>query len=199
PDPRRPGAVRVRAGEVTWTVAAADATALGVARGAAVDDALRTALERAADAEAALRTALRAIARRGFARADLGRRLVRKGHPSTAVEVALERCAGLGLLDDAAFARQFVETRAARGRGPARLRRDLSAMGVARELVDAALAATAGDGETAAGQALALAERRIGQLQGLPKLAQRRRLAAYLARRGFTGEAARKAIGQVVG
>jgi regulatory protein len=191
--------VRVRAGEVTWTVGAADAAALGVARGTLVDDALRAALERAADAEAALRTALRSIGRRSFARGDLGRRLVRKGHPAAAVDAALEKCAEMGLLDDAAFARHFVETRAQRGRGPVRLRRDLTAMGVARDVVDAALAGAAGDGEAQAASALALAQRRIGQLQGLPALTQKRRLAAYLARRGFGGEAARKAIGQVVG
>ena len=48
------------------------------------------------------------------------------------VEAALERVAQLGLLDDAAFAQSYVETRAARGRGPARLVRDLMAMGVER-------------------------------------------------------------------
>ena len=36
--------------------------------------------------------------------ARLGRRLLRKGHPRAAVEAALERAVGLGLLDDAAFA-----------------------------------------------------------------------------------------------
>lgn len=198
PDPRRPGAVRVSARDVTWTIAAADVAACGARVGLAVDDALREVLERAADAEAAFRTALRAIEQRSHARADLGRKLVKKGHARPAVEVALERCAGLGLLDDAAFARHFVETRSVRGRGPARLRRDLYAMGVTGSHVDAALAHIQADGDPTGDQALTLAARRAGQLGGVPREARKRRLLAFLARRGYTGEAARAAVQQVL-
>ena len=198
PDPRRPGAVRVSAQDVAWTIAAADVAASGARVGVTVDDALREALERAADAEAAFRTAIRSIEQRSHARTDLGRKLVRKGHARPAVEVALERCAGLGLLDDAAFARHFVETRAARGRGPARLRRDLYAMGVAGSHVDAALADLQADGDQTGEQALALASKRAGQLSGVPREARKRRLLAFLARRGYTGEAARSAVDRVL-
>ncbi len=198
PDPRRPGAVRVSAQDVSWTIAAADVAASGARVGVTVDDALREALERAADAEAAFRTAIRSIEQRSHARTDLGRKLVRKGHARPAVEVALERCAGLGLLDDAAFARHFVETRAARGRGPARLRRDLYAMGVAGSHVDAALADLQSDGDQTGEQALALASKRAGQLSGVPREARKRRLLAFLARRGYTGEAARSAVDRVL-
>ncbi len=62
-----------------------------------------------------------------------------KAIPRPAVEAALERIPSLGLLDDAAYARNYVQTRAARGRGPARLTRDLLAMGVERSLIDRAL------------------------------------------------------------
>ena len=198
PDPRRPGAVRVSAQDVSWTIAAADVAASGARVGVTVDDALREALERAADAEAAFRTAIRSIEQRSHARTDLGRKLVRKGHARPAVEVALERCAGLGLLDDAAFERHFVETRAARGRGPARLRRDLYAMGVAGSHVDAALADLQSDGDQTGEQALALASKRAGQLSGVPREARKRRLLAFLARRGYTGEAARSAVDRVL-
>ena len=198
PDPRRPGAVRVSAQDVAWTIAAADVAATGARVGVTVDDALREALERAADAEAAFRTAIRSIEQRSHARTDLGRKLVRKGHTRPAVEVALERCVALGLLDDAAFARHFVETRAARGRGPARLRRDLYAMGVAGSLVDAALADLQADGDRAGEQALALATKRAKQLPGVPREARKRRLLAFLARRGYTGEAARSAVDRVL-
>ena len=198
PDPRRPGAVRVSAQDVSWTIAAADVAASGARVGVTVDDALREALERAADAEAAFRTAIRSIEQRSHARTDLGRKLVRKGHARPAVDVALERCAALGLLDDAAFARHFVETRAARGRGPARLRRDLYAMGVAGSHVDAALADLQADGDQTGEQALALATKRAGQLSGVPREARKRRLLAFLARRGYTGEAARSAVDRVL-
>jgi regulatory protein len=198
PDPRRPGAVRVSARDVTWTIAAADVAACGAQVGAAVDEALRDALERAADAEAAFRTAIRSIEQRSHARTDLGRKLIRKGHARPSVELALERCVALGLLDDAAFARHFVETRSARGRGPARLRRDLYAMGVSGAHVDAALAAVQADGDQTGDQALALAAKRAVQLAGVPREARRRRLLAFLARRGYTGDAARSAVQRVL-
>jgi regulatory protein len=198
PDPRRPGAVRISARDLTWTIAAADVVTSGAGVGVVVDAALRDALERLADVEAAYRTALRGLGQRAFARHDLSRRLVRKGQPAPAVEAALERLVAQGLLDDAAFALQYVETRSTRGRGPARLRRDLAAMGVARIHVDAALAAVWAEGDADA-RALELALRRAAQLKNLPRLARRRRLVAFLARRGFTGEVATSAIRQAVG
>jgi regulatory protein len=181
-----------------WTVAKEDASSLQLTPGASVDEALAQAIECAADAEAAVRTGLRALARRAFARADLARRLVKKGHPAAAVAVALDRLAARGLLDDLAFARSFAETRTARGRGPARIRRDLLAMGVGDAVVRAAVAESWSSDDDVAERALALARSRAPRLAGLPRQAQRRRLLAFLTRRGFTGVAAGRAITQVV-
>jgi SOS response regulatory protein OraA/RecX len=71
-------------------------------------------------------------------------------------------------------------------------------MGVAGRHVDAALAEFAGSEEASADQALVLAIRRAGQLAGVPREARKRRLLAFLARRGYTGESARSAIQQVL-
>ena len=122
PDPRRPGTLRVevdglRFGAVSAELASAGELGVGRAR----DAHLHERLTAAADAEAAFRTLLRALERRSFARVDLARRLIRKGHPRPAVEAAVERAADLGLLDDGAYVQTYVQTRAARGRGPARL------------------------------------------------------------------------------
>ncbi len=201
PDPRRAGAVRVLvAGELFCTVPQETVRAEGLVPGRELDEPLRERLVAAADAEAAFRTILRSLEARSYARRDLGRRLVRKGHPRTAVEHALERAATLGLLDDAAFARNYVQTRAARGRGPARLVRDLSAMGVERNVVDAAVAAE-WDGEGGSDRAempRALASKRAAQLGALPRDVKRRRLLAFLARRGFTGSEALQAVERAV-
>jgi SOS response regulatory protein OraA/RecX len=43
-------------------------------------------------------------------------------------------------------------------------------------------------------RALDLARTRAGRLAKLPRVAQRRRLLAFLARRGYTGEAAQSAV-----
>ncbi|HZA98480.1 MAG TPA: regulatory protein RecX, partial [Gemmatimonadales bacterium] len=121
------------------------------------------------------------------ARADLGRRLQRKGHPRAAVDVALERLLTMGLLNDEAYARNYVQTRAARGRGPSRLVRDLLAMGVQRSVIDHAVAAEWPEGSDRTSMPQALVSKRAAQLGTMPKQTKRRRLLAYLARRGFSG------------
>src|SRR5688500_9299627 len=87
PDPRRPGAVRlVVDGELYCTVDAEHAADLRP--GSTLGPERAAAAGRAADEEAAYRTVLRALHRRAHARADLGRRLVRRGHAAAAVEAA---------------------------------------------------------------------------------------------------------------
>jgi len=200
PDARLSGAVRIEVdGEPFATVSAAAVAAEGIVPGGMLDEAARERLGSAADVEAAYRTALRALERRPFARADLGRRLQRKGHPREAVAAALERVVELGLLDDAAFAVNYVETRAARGRGPARLTRDLLAMGIERRLIDRALATNAAAEGVPAAVPLALATRRAAQLGDLPRTVKRRRLLAFLARRGFAGREVGEMVKRVVG
>jgi regulatory protein len=199
PDPRRAGAVRVYlGGRLYCTVGEEAARVEGLRVGLVLDEARRERLDRAADAEAAYRTVLRAVGARAYARVDLGRRLVRKGIPKEAVEAALDRAEGLGLLDDAAFAEYFVQTRAARGRGPGRLRRDLQQRGIARELVDRAIAAQWPEGPDADAVRV-LAERRARQLGDLPRPVKRRRLLAFLARRGFGGREAVDVVARVLG
>ena len=200
PDPRLPGAVRIELdGEPFATVAAEAVAGEDLRPGRLLDPAARERLGAAADVEAAYRTALRSLERRPFARADLGRRLQRKGHPREAVAAALDRLVALGLLDDAAFASSYVETRAARGRGPSRLTRDLLAMGVERRLIDRALAAQAADHPGAGAVPRALAARRAAQLGDLPRPVKRRRLLAFLARRGFAGREVGDLVREVVG
>jgi regulatory protein len=199
PDPRRPDAVRVeiegaRFGAISRDAAAAEGLCLGMV----VDAALQERLAFAADVEAAYRTVLRALEVRSYARRDLARRMLRKGHQRAAVDAALERAAALGLLDDGAFARNYVQTRSARGRGPSRLVRDLLAMGVERSLIDQAVAAEwSGDADKTA-MPLALARKRAAQLEGLPRQTRRRRVVAYLARRGFTGRGITEIVDRVV-
>ena len=199
PEPRGPGSVRIEVdGERFASVSPEVVHTHGLRVGRELDQALRAQLEVEAEVEAAYRTVLRSIERRSFARADLGRRLLRKGHAHGAVEAALARAAERGLLDDTAFAANYVETRAARGRGPLRLTRDLLAMGVERGIVDRAVAAhlreSAGNGNVP----LALASKRAAQLRDLPRHVKRRRVLAYLARRGFSGREVSEMVGKLV-
>lgn len=198
-DPRASGSLRVEVdGERFASIAPEVAQSCGLVVGRELDPDLRTKVERAADAEGAYRTALRAIERRSFARTDLGRRLRRKGHTPEAVEAALARLAEQGLVDDAAFAANYVETRSARGRGPSRLAHDLMAMGVERGVIDRAIGAHQGRSEGRADVPLALATKRAAQLRDLPRQVRRRRVLAYLARRGFTGREVSEMVGKLL-
>ena len=193
PDPRRPGSVRVLVdGRPFATVDRSAASELEPGR--PLDVPLAERLAQAADDEAAYRTVLRALERRPHARADLGRRLLRRGLAADAVEAALSRAERAGLLDDATFARHYVATRADRGRGPARILRDLLAMGVARPHADRALAEQWPAGADRRALPAALAAKRAAQLGDLARPVKRRRLLAFLARRGFTGSEALEAV-----
>jgi regulatory protein len=200
PDPRRAGAVRIEVDRGPFAAVSQEVAQIeGLAPGRVLDETLRSRLGLEADIEGAFRTVLKALERRSFARADLGRRLRRKGHAPEAVEAALERAAALRLLDDTAFALNYIETRSGRGRGPARLTRDLLAMGVDRRLIERALAAQASDGVDRSALPLALANKRAAQLSDLPREVKRRRVLAYLARRGFTGREVGELVRKVVG
>ncbi|MGH7561165.1 MAG: regulatory protein RecX [Gemmatimonadales bacterium] len=199
PDARRPGSVRVMVdGRPLLTLAAEAAAAEGLAAGQVLDHERFERLSGAADAEAAFRTALRLLGRRPFAERDLSRRLLQKGHPAAAVAQAMDKAGSLGLVDDECFARHYVETRAARGRGPVRLRRDLLALGLAAALIDRTLAAVLQADDSAYPSVEALARKRLGQLKGLPPAVRRRRLVAYLARRGYGGDAVRTLVGKLL-
>jgi regulatory protein len=148
-----------------------------------------------ADVEAAQRAALRALARRDHARLDLERRLVKRQHPPQAAAVALARLEARGLLDDRRFAERYAAVRATRGKGPARILKDLLAQGVERRAAEAAVRrALEEEGIDPAVEARAAAAKRARQLGGLPSAVRRRRLAAFLVRRGY----ARPQIKQLV-
>ncbi|MGH7538121.1 MAG: regulatory protein RecX [Gemmatimonadales bacterium] len=201
PDPRRPGyrLLEVDRGRFASLPAAAVDT-LGLGVGAELTAAMLDRLQLLADVEAAYRAALRAQARRPHAVQDLRRRLVQKQHPPAAVDVALERMAAQGLLDDRRFAEHFAATRAGRGRGPARLVKDLLQRGVDRRVAEAAVrSAIAEEGLDPDSTMRAVAERRARQLGDLPPGAKRRRLMAFLSRRGYYGPVVRSVVLDLIG
>jgi regulatory protein len=135
------------------------------------------------------------VARRAHARLDLRRRLVQKQHPPAAVDGALDRLSAAGLLDDARFALDYAAAKARRGRGPARLVRDLQSQGVDRRIAeDAVRTSLAAEGVDPAEAVRALAEKRARQLAGLPAVVRKRRLVAFLVRRGFGGSEIRSVV-----
>jgi regulatory protein len=196
PDPRRPDYRLVEVDRGRFASLPAEALAeLGLVVGGEIGPRVFARLQALADLEGAHRAALRALARRAHARFDLRRRLLQKQHPPVAVDGALARLAVQGLLDDASFARDYAGAKAARGRGPARLIRDLLSQGVERRVAEEAVrTALADEGVNPAAAVRAVAEKRARQLAGLPAPVRKRRLAAFLARRGFQGPEVRAIV-----
>ena len=198
PDPRQPGHRLVEVDRGRFASLPAEQLApLGLTLGTVLEPAMLARLQELADEAGAHRAALRKLATRAHARGDLRRRLLQKQHPPRAVDAALERLVHRGLLDDARFAAEYAATRAGRGRGPARLIGDLLRQGVDRAVAEAAVAAAlSAEGIDPERQASEVVAKRARQLAHVPLAARKRRLMAFLVRRGYAGASARQLVEQ---
>jgi regulatory protein len=201
PDPRQPGYRLVEVDRGRFASLPAEAIEwLGLRVGADLAPPVLERLRELADVEAAQRAALRALARRSHAWRDLERRLAKKQHPPAAVRAALERLAARGLLDDRRFAEQYAAVRATRGKGPARILADLLAQGVERGVAEGAVRrALEEEGIDPQVEARAAATKRARQLGGLPPPVRRRRLFAFLVRRGYSGPQVKELVRELSG
>ncbi len=110
--------------------------------------------------------------------------MVKRGVPPEAAETVLVRFGEVGLIDDAAFAAAWVDTRH-RGRGLARqvLARELRQRGVAQDTARTALNRLDPDVEVQTARAL-VARRRAATRRLAPEV-EVRRLVGMLARKGY--------------
>lgn len=161
---------------------------------------LRETLEREL---AALRTYDRAVnmltARARSAR-DLERQLVRKGEPPEHAKAAVERLRAAGFLDDASFARQFVRSKTlGAGLASRRLRQELARRGVDRSVADDAVAEVLADENVDERESAAsVARKRLRMLANVDPAGRRRRLYAFLARRGYDPDTIANALRRVL-
>lgn len=118
-------------------------------------------------------------------RAELARALERRGVPGDVIEKVLGRFSEVGLIDDAAFARAWVESRHT-GRGLARraLAHELRRRGVGDAEVGEAVDQLSPETELAT--ARALVSRRLVATRGLDGQTRVRRLVGMLARKGYS-------------
>jgi regulatory protein len=140
--------------------------------------------------------ALNMLAFRARSSAELARSLVRKGEPKELVEAAIGRLTEQGLLDDAAFAQAFTRAKVLGAQqSRRRVQQDLARKGVAREVTDAAIATVFEDEEVDQREIVELAARKkLRTLRKVDPAVRRRRLYAFLARRGYDGEDIRRAM-----
>lgn len=138
-----------------------------------------------ADPEAVARTlCLRWLTDRPHTRGELATKLAKKGVPAEAAGSVLDRFVEVGLVDDAAFASSWVQSRHA-GRGLARsaLRQELRRRGVDEHTIEGAVDELSGEDEAA--RARALVARKLASTRGIDPAARTRRLAGLLARKGY--------------
>lgn len=121
--------------------------------------------------------------------------LRRKAFDAAARDHALRRLTELGYVDDAAFARFWVESRDThRPKGKRALAWELRRKGVADATIEDALARFGGD---EAALAAKVARKRAATLATADPYRFRRQLGAFLARRGFGYEVVEQVVGEL--
>jgi regulatory protein len=160
------------------------------------------------DPAVVLEAATRFLEARSRSVAEVQRRLTSAGYRTDLVNDAIARLGDLGVLDDEAFARAWVESRdRARPRGERALRDELRLKGVDRALVDSVLGERrelrSGDDAPADLSPDRIAAQRLieRQARSLARIVdprkRRERAYALLARNGFDPEICREVAGTV--
>jgi len=162
----------------------------GLAPGEAVGARLVASLEARDAYRRARERALRLLAVRPRSAEELRGRLAQDRLPPRAIRAVIAALARHGYLDDLAFARSWIDHRAARDAcAAARLRWELRQKGVSSAVIARALQERFGEGtdRTRAEEesAIALINRRLPAYRHLARERQWRRLAGLLERRGF--------------
>jgi regulatory protein len=144
-----------------------------------------------ADERTVRTAALALLAGREFGRAELARRLHRRGFPLQTVESVVHGLVTERLLSESRFTEQFIRQHAGRGHGPVRIRAELRERGVAESDIDEALEAAAEDWTAVAREAR---RKRFGAAAPAD-FRERARQGRFLQYRGFSAEQIRAALG----
>ena len=81
------------------------------------------------------------LARREYGQAELVKKLADKGYKRSIAEDEIARLADEGLQSDTRFAEAFVQSRINQGKGPVRIRADLSQRGIRDGVIEGAIEA----------------------------------------------------------
>jgi regulatory protein len=146
----------------------------------------------------AYQRALGLLVRREHSAIELKRKLRGKGVEGDELDAALETLQRQGFQDDRRYAEALVRSRALAGQGPTRIRAELRTNGVPAADVDAAFDAAESQGVDWAEIAARVASRFLPALRaagrGPEAIKHRHRALAFLLRRGFSQEQARRAL-----
>ena len=157
------------------------------------------AAELEADPEAVARKILLdTLTGQARSRQELADKLAKRGVPDELADGLLDRFAEVGLIDDAAYARQWVESRhRSRGLAPRALAQELRRKGIDDEDSKAALEQIDEADQRAA--ARALVDKKLRSMRGVDHQVATRRLAGLLARKGYAAGLAFSVVREALG
>lgn len=145
----------------------------------------------------ALDRAVGYLAARARSKREIEQKLLQAGYRPSTVEMVIYKLERENLLDDADFARQWVESRSNRSLGRSRIAQELRRKGVSQEEADDALSII--EDEDQLSGAVALAEKAAGRIKpGEDPRKTANRIAGMLARRGYSWDIAKEAIRQAL-
>lgn len=145
----------------------------------------------------ALDRAVGYLAARACSTREIEQKLLRAGYRPSTVEMVIYKLQRENLLDDADFARQWVESRQHHKLGRSRIAQELRRKGIAQEEAEEALSVIDDDDQLSG--AIALAEKAAARIKpgdDMRKAASR--IAGMLARRGYSWDIAKQAIAQAL-
>ena len=164
--------------------------AIGLASGQELSVQDQDVLRQRDRVEVAYERALNYLSFRPRSETEISRYLVDKEVDQQVSKEVLARLLRVGLLDDQAFARYWVENREAfHPRGKWALRAELRRAGVATEVIDNVISTV--DEEAGAHRA---AQRKAYQMRSCDDREFRRRLLSFLQRRGYSYEVADRVV-----
>lgn len=135
------------------------------------------------------RAAMNLLARREHGHVELARKLLLRGADADMIEVELQRLTEDGLLSEQRYLESYIRSRANAGRGPMRIREELTQRGLRRGDVEQALNAADIDWDENMRE---LWQRRFaGQVVDLKDKAKQSR---FLAQRGYEADAVRRLL-----
>ena len=198
--PRKPGRYIVEVDGREFAVVNVDAlTETKTKIGVVIDDARAAQLREAGEVVATYDRALNLLAFRARSSRELSRRLKEKGAPAECIEQVITKLRDAGLVDDADFARQVARSKVSGGASKRRVQQELFKRGVERDVADEAVSEVLADENV---DMVAVAERvarkRLPSLASADPQSRRRRLYAFLARRGHDSETIRTVMDRVL-
>lgn len=145
----------------------------------------------------ALDRAVGYLAARARSKREIEQKLQQCGYRPCTVEMVLYKLEREGLLDDADFARQWVESRSTHKLGRSRIAQELRRKGISADEAEEALSSI--DDEDQLSGAVSLAEKAAARIKpGEDPRKAGNRILAMLARRGYSWDVSKEALRRVM-